>query len=320
MKIQSSVFVWFVLFLALCGCKDNNENKSAYLILCSGSPSPCKPALTLDEPIALRFAVLSDGHYGTGFGTGPANFEAMLNWIKAEKDKNDLDLVFFNGDTINGFDGLYHLMYQTTYQTVKDIYFSRLALPYYVIKGNHDFIDGEAFWQSTWGYPANHSFALGDSAFILANSSILQTPRTDLFTVWQYGCAFMDNNWLGSEIAGYSDKKNVFILMHVAPLKIPEYETPSCTYNCLTCDCSDFRTTIEQYSNVKALFHGHLHEYPLEKVINGKHYFWDGAFGDGETRVFGKGYRIVEVGTGGKIHTYRCNKACNTIDQESIIE
>jgi predicted MPP superfamily phosphohydrolase len=322
MRIPLRVFFGLFLFLMLLACNDNKSDKGFLFFLWCGGRSICMPEMTLDEPLALRFVVLSDGHCDTQ--TGAQNSEAMLQWVQAEKSENGLDLVFFNGDTINGFNASYQLTYQTTYQTVKDNYFSRLAVPYYVIKGNHDFVDGEAFWQNIWGYLPNHSFSIGDSAFILANSSILQTPSANLSTVWQYDCSYMDNTWLNNTILSYSDKANVFILMHVAPIKVPEYEVPHCTYDCLTRDCKDIQDTIKKYSNVKALFHGHLHQYVQEKILNGKHYFWDGAFGDGFGYgidiVPNKGYRIVEVGISGKVHTYRCNKFCNTIDQESIIE
>jgi 3',5'-cyclic AMP phosphodiesterase CpdA len=116
----------------------------------------------------LRFAVVSDLHYGQANTPFDKMAGELVEWINKEKQDKGLDALFVNGDLVNDTaPGLVILREQ---------FFSKLKMPYYCIKGNHDYVDQtpgspSESWEKVWGYPSNHTVKIGDFVFVMADSS-----------------------------------------------------------------------------------------------------------------------------------------------------
>lgn len=213
--------------------------------------------------IVLRVLIASDGHYGqpnTDFVEAHAD---LTGWINRERFQKGVDFVVFNGDLIHDDPML-------MYDFKKSI--SNLSMPYYVVRGNHDKV-GLDVWESTWGYPTNHSFVSGTNAFLLVDTSNEKG---------EYVCP--DVVWLKKEIEKYADKKRIFVFMHITPEKWTPHGI----------SCKEVTDLLAQTPNVKAIFHGHDHDQDGYKVLGNKPYFFDGHFGGSWGTTY-KGYRILEV-------------------------
>ena len=79
----------------------------------------------------FRFSIASDLQYGKGTLSMVA--ENMVEWINAEKMIAGLDLFFINGDITHDEPGMLIQL--------RDKHLKNLDLPYYCIKGNHDYVD-----------------------------------------------------------------------------------------------------------------------------------------------------------------------------------
>lgn len=235
-------------------------------------PSPARAATI---PFTMRFAVASDGHYGQP-GTEFEKFHTdVIRWLNQEKMQKGLDFAIFNGDLIHDEPTL---MYD-----VKTA-FKRLAVPFFVTRGNHDRV-GLDVWEGTWGYPTNHSFARGEYAFILGDTSNEKG---------EYLCP--DPAWLRGEIAKYERKKGIFVFLHITPVK----------WSSNGRDCEEVRELLEKTPNIKAIFHGHEHDEDDRKMSGGKPFFYDGHFGGSWGTTY-KGYRIVEVYEDSSWQSYQYN-------------
>lgn len=224
--------------------------------------------------LVFRFAVASDGHYGQPETTYEQDFTSVVQHLNAEK-KRRLDLCVFNGDLIHD---------QGQYLPAVKAHFDKLNTPYAITRGNHDRVSSD-FWQQTWGVPLNHTLALKDYAFILADTSNEQG---------EYVCA--DLEWVNRMLGQYTAKKYVFIFMHITPEKWTTHGI----------DCPELMHKIETQSNVAAIFHGHDHDVDVIKTSSNKPYIFDGHFG-GSWGVNYKGYRIVEIYKDGSLYTYQYN-------------
>ena len=235
-------------------------------------------SLKFSEPpkkIALRVIVASDGHYGQP-DTDYKSFHAdMTNWMNREKLQKGVDFVVFNGDLIHNDPTLLYDFKSTI---------GNLRMTYYVTRGNHDMV-GLDVWQSTWGYPTNHSFVNKEYAFVLGDTSNEKG---------EYVCP--DVNWLKSELAKHADKKGIFIFLHITPEKWTTHGI----------DCKAFTDLFEQTPNVKGIFHGHDHDQDGQKMKGKKPYFFDGHFG-GSWGTSYKGYRVIEIYADDSWQTYQYN-------------
>ena len=86
-----------------------------------------------NRKIKLRFAIASDLHYGQSNTPYDEFAEAMVSWINREKKEKGLDLFFINGDLTQD---RAELLTQ-----LRDKHLKNLEVPYYCIKGNHDYVD-----------------------------------------------------------------------------------------------------------------------------------------------------------------------------------
>jgi len=225
--------------------------------------------------ISMRFIVASDGHYGQPDTDYKTFHTDLIGWINREKMQKGVDFAFFNGDLIHDDPTLYY--------DLKTM-LGNLHVPYFVSRGNHDKVALDV-WQSTWGYGTNHSFTKGEYAFITGDTSNEKG---------EYICP--DVTWLRIEIAKYSDKKGIFIFLHITPAKW----TPNGV------ECKEVTDLFENTPNVKAIFNGHDHDQDSKKQIGKKPYFFDGHFGGNWGTAY-KGYRIVEIYEDNTWQTYQYN-------------
>lgn len=265
--------------------------------------------LPKDRKLKLRFAVASDLHFGPNKPKGKT--EALLVWINREKKEHGLDALFINGDVTH--DRASHNI------TLRDEYLTKLDVPYYCGKGNHDYVDQEPgsateSWEKIWGYPANHGFTLKDFAFVMADTS---APSD--FRKWLAA----DPAWLKKELAKHRDAPAIFVLIHVAQRREGKDDWPK--YGVHAKDqieqAEAVMALIESTPNVKAVFHGHNHDEAGMWESGDKRYFFSGHAGG--WWGLPRGYRIVEIDEDHRMVTYQVNAEeggelnRNVIDREA---
>jgi len=241
---------------------------------------PTKPAI-----VKLRFALVSDGHYGQKDTPYIENFNNMLGWINQEYKNNGLDFVIVNGDIVHDRPDLL--------SEVNQKYFSKFKMPYYAIPGNHDFADASV-WKSVFGYEDTYTFEKKGIAFITANTS---NPKGEFL------CP--DNAYLKRELETHKNKAIVFVVLHIPPTKWLKEEF----YNA---ECEETLNLLHSYPNVKAAFHGHDHSVDGVRYTNKFPHFFDAHFGGNWGTTY-KGYRIVEISNDNKIKTYQINASNNPV-------
>lgn len=222
----------------------------------------------------LRFAIASDGHFGQE-GTDYKRFhDELIRWVNEDHAGKGLDFIVFNGDLIHNDPALLPEL---------KTYFDRLAMPYYVVKGNHDMAEDQ-HWSSFWGTNPNYSFEKGGYGFIFAYTS---NSKGD------YLCA--DIGWLESQVEKYRDRQGIFVFMHIAQSKVTRHSI----------SCPKVEAVLCREEKIKAVFHGHDHDIDNKIYVGGKPFFFDGHCG-GSWGTNYRGYRVVEV-RNEEILTYQCN-------------
>lgn len=232
-------------------------------------------AVSKPAKLSLRILIASDGHFGQPDTDFLTFHNDLITWINREKLQKGVDFTVFNGDMVHDDPTLYFDLKSTL---------AKLRVPYFVTRGNHDKVALDV-WQSTWGYPTNHSFVKENYAFILGDTSNEKG---------EYICP--DPAWLKAEIAKYADKKGIFVFLHITPAKW--------TSNGI--DCKEITDLFEKTPNVKAIFHGHDHDQDGGKMLGKKPYFFDGHFGGNWGTTY-KGYRILEIFEDDTWTTYQYN-------------
>jgi 3',5'-cyclic AMP phosphodiesterase CpdA len=244
------------------------------------------------DSLKLRFALVSDLHYaqeGTDFAQNAAN---LVKWITNEHEKNHLDLIIFNGDLVHNRPDLL--------PELKTKYLDSFPVRYCTIPGNHDFADA-VVWKSVFGYEDKFTLDLGDIAFVLANTAD---------TKGEYVCP--DNTFIKASLDKFADKKVVFVILHIAPVRWLKSEDKTFL------DCPDTVNLLHSYSNVKAAFHGHDHNLDGVRYTDKLPHFFDSHTG-GNWGTEYKGYRIVEVDANYQIVTYQVNASKNPVLNETKI-
>lgn len=247
--------------------------------------------LPKDRKIKLRFAVASDLHYGA---RSDEKAEQMVDWINKEKEDNGLDAFFLNGDCSHD---------RADFLTaLRDKHLSKLDVPYYCGKGNHDYVDEKPgspteSWKKVWGYPANHSFILNDFAFILADTSAPHNFKPYLAA---------DVDWLKEQFKKYRDAPAIFLLIHIAQRKAGKDGWPKFGVHGSHAKKGEaVMELIESTPNIRAIFHGHNHDEAGMWVSGEKRYLFTSHAGG--SWGLAKGYRIVEVDDQHRIITYQLN-------------
>ena len=256
----------------------HGHSRRDFLRICgmAAAASAARPAVTClaaDKPLC-RFAIASDIHYAqkkTPFADTTAR---LVSWLNDERKRKGLDAVFLNGDLVH--DSL------DTYEALRDKYLSKLDTPYYAVKGNHDFVDGEEgsptqSWRRIWGYPANHVVNIGELAFILADTSAPMDSRPYLAA---------DIGWLRTELDCLEDDDAIFVIMHIPQRKRGVKGWPKWGRQ----DARQVKageggmTLLESRKNVRAVFLGHNHNETGRYVSGGTPYFFDSLLAPARAR------------------------------------
>ena len=232
----------------------------------------------------FRFALASDLHYGQEGTDYAANAANLVKWLNEEHAKNHLDMVIINGDLVHNRPDLL--------PEVKSKYFDHLAVPYHTIPGNHDFADA-TIWKNVFGYADKYVVEQGDIAFVFTNTAD---------TKGKYVCP--DNAFIKSSLDNFSDKKIVFVILHIAPVQWLKTETA------VFLNCPDTVELLHAYPNVKAVFHGHDHSLDGVRYTGKLPHFFDAHTG-GNWGTDYRGYRVVEVADDNSIYTYQVNASRN---------
>ena len=107
--------------------------------------------------------------------------------MNKEKESRGLDLLFINGDLTQ--DKTEMLL------SLRDKHLSKLEMPYYCNKGNHDYLSSNKgslteSWKKIWGYNSNHTVVHKDFVFVLGdfnnwialdNYQMKKTPNSQYF-------------------------------------------------------------------------------------------------------------------------------------------
>jgi 3',5'-cyclic AMP phosphodiesterase CpdA len=239
-----------------------------------------------DTKPKLRFALASDIHYGeegTEFTFHTGN---MVKWLNEDHAKNHLDLIIINGDLVHNRPDLL--------PEIKKNYLDKLNVPYHTIPGNHDFADG-AIWKNVFGYEDKYVVVQGEIGFVFANTAN---------TKGGYVCP--DNAFIKDALEKFKEKKVVFVILHIAPIRWLKEEEFIFT------DCPETVNLLHAYPNVRAVFHGHDHNLDGIRHTGKLPHFFDSHIG-GSWGTDYRGYRIVEVADDNTISTYQVNASVSPV-------
>ncbi len=235
----------------------------------------------------FRFAVASDGHYGEPGTSLEKNYENLVKWMRQEKDKNGLDLWFFNGDLVHDREDFL--------PRVKS-YFDRVNIPYFVVKGNHDTCS-PARWKEIFGYPEYFIHTIHDISFLGAPTS---DPEGN------YLCA--DTGWLREQVRKCEKSRWIFLFLHVSQGGWTKHGI----------HCPDVMQVLDKLTGITGVFHGHDHQEDGIKHSENTAFLFDGYIG-GSWGPGYHGYRIVEIKSDRKIYTYQFNPGKNRIMNENYL-
>ena len=239
------------------------------------------------KKLALRFVVLSDGHFGQPKTTYQEFYDTAITHVNREHLSKPFDFAVMNGDIIHD-----NIDYLDGAKKSLD----KLQFPYYVTKGNHD-IASPQLWESTWNMPLNYDVVMKKNVLLFGNTSNEKGEYLQ-----------PDMQWLSSTLEKYKNAKNIFLFLHIPPIKW--------TSNAV--DSKEFQDLVKQYKNIKGVFHGHEHDQDGIKWQDGIPYLFDSHIGGNWGTVY-KGYRIVELYKDGSMLTYIMNPT-EKINQSDLKE
>lgn len=252
------------------------QNSSlAVLLLAGGKTSLISKHDLSSKKLRLRFVVASDGHYGQPNTEYKSFFNTLVTRINAEHTTNPFAFCVINGDIIHD-----DKQYTPGAKSALD----KLLMKYYVSQGNHDMLTADE-WQSQWQMPTNLSFSIKKNGFIIASTSN-ETGK--------YLCP--DLSFMAKTLEQLKRKKNVFIFIHINPIKLTKHAV----------DCPELLTLLKKYPNVRAVFNGHDHDEEKIKIKDTIPFVFDAHFG-GNWGTDYRGFRIVELYNDNTIATWVMN-------------
>lgn len=240
--------------------------------------------LTTSAKVQLRFAIASDGHYGQAGTSFDEDHRNMVNWITKSHLETPFDLVIFNGDLVHDRPDLL--------KDLKKHYFDKLPAAVYAVPGNHDRAD-VGLWKTVFGHEDNTAFEKNGIGFILMNTA---NPHG--------GYCPPNIYFLQRHLESMKALRIVFVVMHIPPCKWNDDDP--------YIDSPDTLALLHDYSNVKAVFHGHNHG--LDSVLfSGRlpHFFDSHIGGNWGTEY--RGFRIVEVQTDLQINSWQVNASMHPV-------
>jgi 3',5'-cyclic AMP phosphodiesterase CpdA len=227
------------------------------------------------KKLALRFAVLSDGHFGQPKTNYQEFYDAAIEHVNNEHQLKPFDFGVMNGDIIHDNINVLGEVKQTL---------DGLKFPYYVTKGNHDIASPE-LWESTWKMPLNYEVVVKNNVLLFGNTSNEKGEYLQ-----------PDIQWLSSALEKHKNAKNVFLFLHIPPIKW--------TSNAV--DSKEFQELVKKYKNIRGVFHGHEHDQDGIKWQDNIPYLFDSHIGGSWGTTY-RGYRIVELYKDGSMLTYIMN-------------
>jgi hypothetical protein len=230
---------------------------------------------TWRKKVIYRFAIASDGHYGQPGTASDDFYRTIVEKINGFHKEQPLNYCIINGDVIHNEKALLVKAKQ---------HLDRLSMPYKTGKGNHDMVSNE-YWKEVWGEWPDLIIKEKDCHIIIANTS---NEKGEYLSP--------DLAWLKDQLELSKKKKNVFLVLHIPQIKW--------TANAI--DTPAFPELLKQYTNVKAVFHGHEHDQDGVKMHNDIPYLFDSHFG-GNWGTGYKGFRVVELMNDGSVLTYIMN-------------
>jgi len=248
------------------------------MVIGAGNAAKSFAAATFKLPVVddvlLRFALVSDGHYGQADTDYDLHHDNTIGWLNKEKSGRGLAFTILNGDTFHNDAAQLPLVKKK---------WDNLTTKLYVSRGNHDMVE-EAAWQGVWNYPLNYTFEHGDDvAFIVLDTATAKG---------EYVCP--NAAYTKQQLEKYANKKHLFVIMHITPVK----------WTGAGIDCPDIVAMFSKQANLKGIFHGHDHDQDGVKETGGKHYFFDSHIAGNWGTPY-SGYRIVEVLKNGDVLTYQ---------------
>jgi len=227
------------------------------------------------KKLALRFVVLSDGHFGQPKTNYKEFYNTAIQYVNNEHLTKPFDFGVMNGDIIH--DNVDYLG-----KVKKSL--DELKFQYYVTKGNHD-IASPQLWESTWNLPLNYDVVIKNNVLLFGNTS---NEKGEYLPP--------DMQWLSSSLKKYEKAENIFLFLHIPPIKWTDNAISSI----------EFQELVKQYKNIKGVFHGHEHDQDGIKWKDGIPYLFDSHIGGSWGTTY-KGFRIVELYKDGSMLTYIMN-------------
>ena len=249
---------------------------AASLLLAGGVHSlSAAEAESLRKKSKLRFVVASDSHFGQEGTEFVVNTKTFVQHVSTFHRKNPLSFCVINGDIIHD---------EKDYLVPAKQQFDQLPVRYFVTKGNHDMVS-DAYWEEVWGMPTERDIAFGAYTILMASTS---NEKGEYLSP--------DLAWMESRLKASSTQKGVFIFVHIPQAKWTKYsiETP------------EFFKIINQYKNVRAVFHGHEHDQDGVMMMESIPYLFDSHIGGNWGTPY-KGFRVVEVLKDDTLLTYIMN-------------
>ena len=229
----------------------------------------------LRKKVKLRFIVASDAHYGqpeTLYDEMAGTFIEKANLFHSNQPCN---FCMLNGDIIHD---------EPHFMPLAKSKFDGLKMPFYVTKGNHDRISDDA-WNGIWKMPVNYYFKKRKNTFLLATTSD------------EEGTYLAPNiSWLKEKLEENKKQKNVFIFIHI----------PQAKWTSHAIDTPEMFELFSDYKNIKAVFHGHVHDQDGIFTKNGIPFVFDAHIG-GSWGTEYRGFRVVEVLKNNTLVTYMMN-------------
>ena len=250
---------------------------TAFLISGKLSHLSAEEVYRLRKKVNLRFVVASDGHYGQPNTLFDDFFQKMTDQLNVFHQGNPLDFCVINGDIIHN---------EKPFLSASKQKLDQLTMPYYVTRGNHDMVT-EAHWNEVWNMPLNHAVVIKKNVLLLGDTS---NEKGEYLAP--------DLNWLRTQLEEHKNRKHVFLFLHI----------PQAKWTANGIDTPAFFELINQYSNIKAVFHGHEHDQDGVKMSGNIPFLFDSHIG-GNWGTNYKGFRVVELMNDGSLITYMMNPA-----------
>lgn len=249
----------------------------ASLLLAGGGVKALTPEelFRLRRQTKLRFVVASDSHYGQPNTPFDALIEKVISQVNLFHQEHPLDFCVINGDLIHNEKPLLPLVKKKI---------EALAMPWYVTRGNHDMVT-EAEWKTVFGTALNQDLQIKDYGILLGDTS---NEKGEYLSP--------DLVWLKQAFEKHKTQQHTLLFLHIPQAKWTKngIENPA------------FFELLQNYPNLKAVFHGHEHDQDGVKIYNNVPFLFDAHIGGNWGTAY-KGFRVVELQEDGKMLAYMMN-------------